>query len=171
MDPRPAITTYGALNASAPAELGLFSFLVGKWRGLGDAIGADGSPAHFEMSWIGRYVMDGMAIADEFHGSMPDGSPYLGISLRHFDRAQGSWIVEYLNVTGSFLRRQVNPRSGSVRRDGDTVVVISEDGATQIRERYRLIDNDHFMYSTEVSPDAGRTWDPPAFELSLTRAD
>ena len=170
-DAQPAITTYGERNAGAPAELDAFAFLVGKWQGVGKTKAPDGSPVQFEMTWIGRYVLDGTAIADEFHGATPDGKPYLGISLRQYDAALGMWIVEYLNVTGGFLRRQVNARSGAVEREGDAVVVISEDGDTRIRETYQVGGRARFTYAMEVSPDAGKTWQPPPFELSLTRVE
>lgn len=138
MAQEPAITTYGDRSAQAPAQLGLFSFLVGKWRGNGKVSLPAGGSARFEMTWIGRYVLDGRAIADEFHSLSPDGQPHLGISLRYFDLDQHSWIIEYLNVSNSFIRRQVNHASGSVRTDGDTVIVISEDGPRRIREYYRV---------------------------------
>lgn len=168
---QPAITTYGEPNVDAPAELGMFSFLVGKWHGTGTAKTPDGKSVQFELTWIGRYVLDGMAIADEFHGETPDGKPYLGISLRQYDAAQRAWIVEYLNVTGSFVRRQVNARSGSVRREDDAILVVSQDGSMHIRERYRLSGRDRFTYTTELSQDAGRTWGPPPFELALERVE
>jgi hypothetical protein len=167
----PAITTYGERNARAPDELNLFSFLVGKWNGTGTTRAADGKQVQFELTWIGRYILDGMAIADEFHSLAPDGKPYLGVSLRHFDAKQGSWVVEYLNVSNSFLRRQVNPRSGSVSRDAGAIVVISEDGQSRIREHYRVTDQDHFTYSTDLSGDAGKNWDPVLIEMTMTRAD
>src|SRR4051812_44795521 len=125
------LTTYGERNPQAPDELTVFSFMVGKWHGSGKTRLPDGSEAQFELTWIGRYILNGMAIADEFHSLAPDGKPYLGISLRHFDPKHGSWIIEYLNVSNSFLRRQVNPQSGSVRHDAGTVVVISEDDETR----------------------------------------
>lgn len=168
---QPAITPYGERSTRAPAELDTFSFLVGKWQGVGKTKAPDGSPVQFEMTWIGRYVLDGVAIADEFHGATPDGKPYLGISLRHYDAAQRAWLIEYLNVTGSFVRRQVNPRSGAVRREGDTVVVEAEDGETRIRESYRVSGRNRFTYSMELSPDGGKTWGPPPFEVSLTRVE
>jgi hypothetical protein len=166
-----AITTYGERNARAPEELNLFSFLVGKWNGTGKTRAADGKQVQFELNWIGRYILDGMAIADEFHSLAPDGKPYLGVSLRHFDAKQGSWVVEYLNVSNSFLRRQVNPRSGSVSRDAGAIVVISEDGPTRIREHYRVTDQNHFTYSTDLSRDAGKSWDPVLIEMTMTRAN
>ena len=112
----PAITTYGQRNAEAPGQLSLFSFLVSKWKGVAKVRLEDGRDAEFEWTWIGRYVLDGMAIADELHVAGSDGSAYLGITLR---------------------RRQVNPQSGSVSLDAGTIVIISEDAQTRIRENYR----------------------------------
>jgi hypothetical protein len=165
-----AITTYGERDSQAPDELKLFSFLVGKWSGTGKTRLADGSYVEWQgATWIGRYVLNGMAIADEFHAPTPDGTPYLGISLRHFDLQHESWIIEYLNVSNSFLRRQVNPRAGSVSVDANTVVVVSEDARTRTRECYRVTDRDHFIYSTDQSEDEGRTWGPVLIEMTMTR--
>jgi hypothetical protein len=164
----PAITTYGEKNPEAPAELDLFSFLVGKWSGASKTRLADGN--HAEWTWIGRYVLNGMAIADELHASA-DGKQYLGITLRQFGTEHEAWIVEFLNVSNSFLRRQVSPTSGSVSREADTVVVISEDAQTRIRERYRLVDQNHFTYTLDLSQDAGRSWDPVSIEMTMTRVE
>jgi hypothetical protein len=166
-----AMTPFGELNPQAPRELGLFSFLVGKWSGAGKTRLPDGQFAQYEVTWIGRYILDGMAIADEFHGPFPDGSPFLGISFRQFDARRGAWIIEYLNVSNSFLRRQVNPMSGSVRRDDGAIVVLSEDGENRIREHYRSPDRNHFTYTTDSSPDGGKTWDPVLIEIKMARAD
>ena len=171
MTTEPAITTYGTKNAQAPAQLNVFSFFVGKWKGVKEIGLPDGSHGEAEWTWIGRYILDGMAIADELHATAPDGSRYLGITLRQFDTKHGSWLIEFLNVSGSFLRRQVNPRSGSVRVDGGTVVVISEDGEKRIRENYHVVDHEHFTYNMEASSDAGKSWDPPAFEMAMTRLE
>jgi len=167
----PAITSYGQRSAQAPALLDLFAFLVGKWKGSGTATLPDGKSAQFEVTWIGRYVLNGMAIADEFHSQAPDGSPYLGISLRYFDAPHGSWVIEYLNVSGSFLRRQVNPQSGSVRGTGDTISVIAEEGSMRIRESYRVADRRHFTYRTDLSHDGGKSWDPVQIEIHLERTE
>ena len=167
----PAVTPYGQRNAQAPSQLNLFSFLVGKWKGTGKTKPPDGSQGQFELTWIGRYILNGMAIADEFHSLAPDGSPYLGISLRHFDANRDSWVIEYLNVSNSFLRRQVNPHSGSVSVDAGTIVVISEDAQTRIREKYRVADPNHFTYTTDTSHDGGRSWDPVMIEMTMARVE
>jgi hypothetical protein len=171
MAAEPAITTYGERNPQAPDQLNLFSFLVGKWKGTGNTRLEDGSHAQFELTWIGRYILNGMAIADEIHSLAPDGKPYLGISLRHFDTKEDSWIIEYLNISNSFLRRQVNPHSGNVSVDASTIVVISGDAQTKIRERYRVADKNHFTYSTDMSRDGGHSWDAVLVEMTMTRVD
>jgi hypothetical protein len=171
MASEPAVTTYGQRNAQAPSQLSLFSFLVGEWKGTGKTKLPDGSQGQFELTWIGRYILNGMAIADELHSLAPDGSPYLGISLRHFDPKHDSWVIEYLNVSNSFLRRQVNPQSGSVSVDAGTIVVISEDAQTRIREKYRLADPKHFTYATDTSHDGGRSWDPVMIEMTMERVE
>ena len=169
MAAEPAITTYGERNPQAPAELDLFSFLVGKWSGTSRTRLADGN--HAEWTWIGRYILNGMAIADEIHVPGLEGKPYLGITLRQFDTEHDAWVVEFLNVSNSFLRRQVNPSSGSVSQEADSVAVISEDAQTRIRERYRLVDQNHFTYTTDLSQDAGRSWDPVLIEMTMTRVE
>ena len=173
MAAEPAITTYGERNPQAPDELDLFSFLVGKWDGSGRTRLADGSwTQSVGVTWIGRYVLNGMAIADEGHSPGPDGKPYLGISLRYFDTNNDSWIVEFLNVSSSFLRRQVNPRSGFVRQDADGIHVIAEDEApAQFRETYRVLDQNHWTYTADTSPDGGRTWGPVLYEMTFTRVE
>jgi hypothetical protein len=172
MATEPAITTYGQMNPQAPRQLSLFSFLVGKWSGTGTTRLADGGSAQWEITWIGRYILDGMAIADEGHSQFPDGRPAIGISIRHFDTRHDSWIIEFLNVSNSFLRRQVNPRSGSVSMDAaGNIVILCEDGETRIRELYHVIDQNRFTYSIDLSRDGGRNWDPVSIEMTLARVE
>jgi Protein of unknown function (DUF1579) len=167
----PAITKYGERNANAPSELDAFAFFIGKWEGGGKTKLPDGTSAEFSASWIGRYIPDGMVIADEFHSSAPDGSPYLGISLRQYNSEKKAWVVEYLNVSNSFLRRQVNATSGSVKVDGKTVVVISESPEMWSRETYRVASLDRFTYSIDLSSDGGRSWTLGQIEMSFTRKE
>src|SRR5665213_415075 len=59
----PAIASYGERNANAPSELDAFAFLIGKWEGGGKTRLPDGAFAEFSgVSWIGRYILDGMAV-------------------------------------------------------------------------------------------------------------
>jgi len=167
----PSRTSYGERNPGAPNELGVFSFLVGTWQGQGKVKLADGNSAEFPVSWIGRYILDGTAIADELHSVTPDGGPYLGISLRQYDARQKTWVVEYLNVSGSFLRKQVNGGAGSVTVDGRNVTVVSESPGTAVREHYLVADHDNFVYRLDVSTDGGRRWNEGQMEMTFRRTE
>ncbi|HEY7928569.1 MAG TPA: hypothetical protein VID71_01070 [Steroidobacteraceae bacterium] len=165
----PSMSSYGQINAAAPEQLRAFSFLIGKWDGKGSTRLPDGTVAEFPVTWIGRYILDGMAIADEMHAPAPDGSPYLGISLRHYDAARGRWIIEYLNVSGSFLRRQVNADSGSVEVHGRNVTVGSASPGMSIREHYLVPDDVQFTYRLDVSADGGKSWTEGQIEMIFHR--
>jgi Protein of unknown function (DUF1579) len=164
----PSKTTYGDRSPHAPSELAVFAFIVGKWEGTGTARLPDGTVAEFPVSWIGRYILDGTAIADEAHGAYPDGRPFLGISLRQYDASRKTWIVEFLNVSESFLRKQVNGGSGAVIVDGRTVTVVSEGTS---REHYRVVDRDNWVYRIDLSTDGGRTWDEGPIEMTFRRVE
>jgi len=167
-----AITTYGSRHDSAPEELDVFSFLIGKWEGSGKTRLADGTVAEYDgLTWIGRYILDGMTIADELHTPQPDGSPGMGITFRYFDPENEHWIVEFLNVSYSFIRRQVNAESGSVETDGTTVIVVSENDQSIIREYYRVLGRNRFDYSIDLSNDGGETWNRGSIEFTMTRAE
>lgn len=167
----PSRTSYGVISPAAPTELRVFSFLIGKWDGKGQTRLPDGTTAGFPVTWIGRYVLDGTAIADEAHAPAPDGSPYLGISLRQYDSDRKTWIVEYLNVSGSFLRRQVNAKSGSVVVSGRNVMVASESPGMTIREHYLVPDDDNFTYRLDVSTDGGRSWSEGQIVMTFRRVE
>jgi hypothetical protein len=58
-----------------------------------------------------------------------------------------------------------------VSLDAGTIVVVSEDAQTRIREHYRVTDQNHFTYSTDLSRDAGRSWDAVSIEMTMTRVE
>jgi len=166
----PSITAYGEKSPRSPEELSVFSFLIGKWVGKGKTKLEDGKFAEYDVTWVGRYILDGTAIADELHGPAPDGSPYLGISLRQYDAQRKTWIIEYLNVPGSFLRKQVNSGSGSVRVSGRNVTITSESPGVAVREHYQVEDSG-FVYRLDVSNDGGKSWKEGQVEMTFRRAN
>jgi hypothetical protein len=169
---RPAITAYGDRREAAPVELDLFSFLIGRWEGSGKTRLADGTVAEYDgLVWIGRYALDGVAIIDELHAPLPGGGRGLGITLRYFDRDDDNWIVEFLNVSNSFIRRQVNARSGAVEKEGSTVVVASVSDESISREYYRVIDDNSFVYTIDLSSDGGGTWNRGSIEFTMNRVE
>ena len=166
----PTKTPYGERSPGAPQELSVFSFIVGKWDGKGKVKLENGKFAEFALTWIGRYILDGTAISDEMHSVTPDGNPYLGITLRQYDTARKTWIIEYLNVTGSFLRKQVNSAAGAVTVNGRNVMIASESPGVTIREHYLVPDDESFVYRLDVSNDGGKSWNEGLMEMTLRRA-
>lgn len=167
----PTKTTYGAISATAPQELRVFSFLIGKWDGEGKTKLPDGKVAEYPVTWIGRYILDGTAIADEAHGPAPDGSPALGISFRQYDSLRKTWIIEFLNVSGSFLRKQVNADAGAVTTTGQNVTIASGSQAVKVREHYLVPDQDHFTYRLDISSDGGKSWNEAQVEMTFRRVE
>lgn len=167
----PTRTTYGQPGAGAPPELRTFSFLIGKWEGKGHTRVADGSVAEFPVTWIGRYILNGTAIADELHGPAPDGTPYLGISLRQYDAVQKHWVVEYLNVTGSFLRKQVGQGAGAVESSANGVTVYSQAPGMRIREQYFVSGPSRFVYRLDTSSNEGVDWSEGQVEMTMQRIE
>lgn len=166
----PSKTSDGARSPHAPPELDVFAFLIGKWDGQGKTMLQDGNVAEFPVTWIGRYILDGTAIADEMHAPAPDGRPFLGISLRQYDVNRQTWIIEYVDVTHSFLRRQVNSDSGSVSVAGRTVTVASASAEVAIREHYHVADRDTWIYRLDASSDGGTSWNKGQIAMTLRRS-
>ena len=166
----PSKTIYGERSPRAPRELDVFAFLIGKWDGRGRTRLPDGKVAEYPVAWVGRYILDGTAIADEGHGPYPDGTPSLGITFRQYDQSRKTWVIEFLNVSESFLRRQVHQGTGSVAVSGRTVTVTSESPGVVVREHYVVPDADNWVYRLDSSNDGGRSWNEGAIEFTFRRS-
>jgi len=166
----PSKTIYGERSPRAPRELDVFAFLIGKWDGRGRTRLPDGKVAEYPVAWIGRYILDGTAIADEVHAPYPDGTPSLGITFRQYDQRQKTWVIEFMNVSGSFLRRQVHHGTGSVAVSGRTVTITSESPGIVVREHYVVPDDDTWVYRLDSSNDGGRSWNEGAIEFTFRRS-
>ena len=166
----PSKTIYGERSPRAPRELDVFAFLIGKWDGRGRTRLPDGKVAEYPVAWVGRYILDGTALADEGHAPYPDGTPALGITFRQYDESMKTWVIEFLNVSGSFLRRQVHHGTGSVVVSGRTVTVTSESPGVVVREHYVVPDADNWVYRLDSSNDGGRSWNEGAIEFTFRRS-
>jgi len=166
----PSKTIYGQKSPHAPKELDLFAFLIGTWEGRGRTRLPDGTFAEYPVKWIGRYILDGTAIADEVHAPRPDGSPSLGITFRQYDASRATWLIEFLNVNDSFLRRQVRQGEGSVTVSGRDVTIHQEGPDMMVREHYLVPDAGQWTYRLDVSKDGGKSWDVAPIEFTFRRS-
>ena len=86
-------------NPNAPAELSRFAFLIGRWKFDAKFKLPDGEWQSFYGTWLGHYILDGYAIADEYR--MIDSSGELivfGMNFRVHDSAKQVWNIKWLSA-------------------------------------------------------------------------
>src|ERR1700761_7636416 len=79
---------FGKLARDAPHELSAFAFLIGSFQCNARIKTANGDWQRFEAQWLGRYILDGHAIADEYRMTTLSGDlAVLGMNFRTYDAA------------------------------------------------------------------------------------
>jgi len=115
----------------------------------------------FQATWLGRFMLDGYAIADEYRMTGPSGELIvLGINLRAYDAAKQTWNIKWLSaLTGTWV--DLGPEElGGVRFDGQSIIYgFKEPVAAHAytRATYTNISKTHFTWRGEKS-DEGKTW-------------
>jgi len=95
---------FGKLSPQAPPELAAFAFLIGSWQ-CNARIKSTGSIwQRFEAQWVGRFILDGHAIADEYRMTNLSGDLIvLGMNVRTYDANTRTWNIKWLNaLTGAW---------------------------------------------------------------------
>jgi len=151
---------YGAPNSNAPEELSQFTFLIGKWRCDAKIKGADGAWQPFQATWVGRYILDGYAIADEYRMTKPDGTlVMLGQNYRSYNTDKKAWVMKWQEaLTSTWL--DLGPEElGGVRVNDTSITYKAQFRPDEIhRMTYLNISEDHFTWRGEASRDGGKTW-------------
>lgn len=153
---------YGRLNPGAAPELSRFAFLIGKWRCDVKLKREDGSWEPLEASWVGRYVLDGYAIMDEFRMTTPTGELLvLGVNVRAYDVKKRAWTLKWLNaLDGTWL--DLGPDElGGIEIDGPSISYTFKEpmGAHALtRATYLDISPNRFTWRGERSND-GTVWE------------
>jgi hypothetical protein len=160
------VTGYGEMSSRAPRELNAFSFLIGKWDGTGKTTLPDGKVVEYPITWIGRYILDGTAIADGGHGTGPDGKLSVGITFRQYDSERKTWVIEFLAEPVSRFFRQVHQGTGSVAVSGRNVIL----AFGNLRENYLVADDDSWVYRLDESTDGGKSWNEGRTVITLRRS-
>jgi hypothetical protein len=142
-------------------ELSRFAFLIGTWRCEARVRGAGGEWQAFQGTWLGRFILDGHAIADEYRMTdSSNGLMVLGMNLRAYDAAGRTWNMKWLNaLAGTWV--DLGPEElGGVSFDGHSIVyAFREPVATHAytRASYTNISERHFTWRGEQSED-GKAW-------------
>jgi len=153
---------YGRLNPSATPELSRFGFLIGRWRCDARLKRDDGSWEPLEASWVGRYVLDGYAIMDEFKMTKAPGELLvLGVNLRTYDVRRKAWNLKWLNaLDGTWV--DLGPEElGGVKMDDRSISYSFKEplGAHSLtRATYLDISPGHFTWRGEGSSN-GKAWE------------
>ena len=104
-------------------ELSRFAFLIGRWRCKAKVRSANGEWQTFQAAWIGRYILDGYAIADEYRMTDSSGKLIvLGLNLRTYDNSKQVWSLKWLNALSGTWTDLGSEELGGVRFDGQSII-------------------------------------------------
>jgi hypothetical protein len=152
---------FGKTNPNAPAALSRFAFLIGQWTCEASVRLAGGQWQTLQGTWVGRFILDGHAIADEYRMTGASGELIvLGLNLRTFDAAKQTWNMKWLNaLAGTWL--DLGPEElGGVSFDGQSITYAFREPVAAhayTRATYTNISEQHFTWRGEKSDD-GKAW-------------
>jgi hypothetical protein len=148
-------------NPNAPAALSQFAFLVGRWRCEAKVRLANGEWQTLHATWLGRFILDGYAIADEYRMTGSTGELIaLGLNLRTYDATKNMWNIKWLNALGGTWVDLGPPELGGVSFDGQSIIYAFKEPMAPhayTRATYTNISEGHFTWRGEKSDD-GKTW-------------
>lgn len=152
---------YGERNPKAPSALSQFAFLVGKWR-CDARLKLDHEQWQtFQAEWLGRFILDGHAIADEYRMTDAAGKPIvLGMNFRTYDAADKTWNIKWLNGLSGTWIDLATEELGGVMFDGQSIIYAFKEPLithTYTRATYTNISTAHFTWRGEKSDD-GKIW-------------
>jgi len=152
---------FGKPHPDAPAALSRFAFLIGKWRCAAKVRLPNGEWQTFDATWLGRFILDGYAIADEYRMTSSAGQLIvLGVSFRSYDAANEIWKIKWLNALTGAWTDLGTEELGGVKFDGASVSYVFQEPVaahTYTRATYTNISKTHFTWRGEKSGDR-KTW-------------
>src|SRR6266436_2656221 len=117
------VQKFGKPNPKAPGALSQFAFLIGRWQCEAKVRSANGEWQTFQATWLGRFILDGYAIADEYRMTGPSGELIvLGMNLRTYDASKQRWNMKWLNALAGTWGDLGLDELGGVRIDGQSII-------------------------------------------------
>ena len=155
-------TQYDNPNPKAPPELSQFAFIIGEWRCDVRVKDDDGTWQTYQATWVGRYILDGYVIADEYRMTDHAGALVVhGMNFRSYSVDKKTWVMRWLDATSSFWVELGPEELGGVRVNLETITFnlidrFAPDAVSRVT--FANISVDHFTWREEKSLDQGRTW-------------
>jgi hypothetical protein len=155
------VQKFGKPNPKAPSALSQFAFLIGRRQCEAKVKSANGEWQTFQATWLGRFILDGYAIADEYRMAGSSGEVIvLGMNFRTYDAARQIWNIKWLNALAGTWTDLGSEEFGGVRLDGHSITyAFKEPVAAHVytRATYTNIFKTHFTWRGEKSDD-GKVW-------------
>lgn len=153
---------YGRPNPRAAPELSRFAFLIGSWRCDARLKREDGAWETLQATWVGRYVLDGYAIMEEYRMTRATGELLvLGMNLRSYDVKKKAWTMKWLNALGGTWVDLGPEELGGVKMDDQSITYSYKEPVgthALTRSTYLNISDSHFTWRGERSND-GKAWE------------
>jgi hypothetical protein len=109
-------------NPKAPAALSQFAFLIGHWRFDAKFKLPQGEWQTFHGTWIGRYILNGYAIADEYRMLGSGGEIVVhGMNFRVYDAAKQVWNIKWLSALEGRWTDLTSEEFGGAKFEGQSV--------------------------------------------------
>lgn len=156
---------FGKLSPSAPPELAAFAFLIGSWQCNARIKNSSGDWQRFEAQWLGRFILDGHAIADDYRMTSLSGELIvLGTNFRTFDTTTRTWNIRWLSALTGAWTDLVSPDLGGVQflhsDAGDSITYAFKEPTAAhpyTRATYTSHSPTRFTWKGDQSTDA-QTW-------------
>jgi len=155
-------TDYGSPNPQAPPEFSQFAFIIGTWHCDVKVKGEDGTWQPYQATWVGRYILDGSVIADEYRMTSEAGELIVhGMNFRSYSAEKKTWVMRWLDATRSLWVELGPEELGGVRVNPKTITFnlidkLAPDAMSRVT--FSNISANHFTWIEENSLDQGRTW-------------
>lgn len=150
-----------------------FNFLLGSWEveheRLVDPFGtAEGETIRFGSAVTVGAILDGLGTADETRGTLPDGSSFVGFSLRLYDPESDQWLIWWASKARPGVLD--DPVRGSFA-GGEGVFVGPAEHEGEFLARFRWLDTtgEHPVWEQDFSLDGGDSWGPVNWRMVHTR--
>jgi hypothetical protein len=152
---------FGTANPNAPRALARFAFLIGRWRCEARVRSDNGEWQTLQATWLGRFILDGYVIADEYRMTDVSGTLIvLGMNFRTYDAPKQMWNIKWLNALAGTWVNLGPEELGGVRFDGESIIYAFKEPVAAhayTRATYTNISNTHFTWRGEKSDD-GKAW-------------